>query len=32
LLEDKQKFKLGGCAGAHKMSISCTNISSKCMK
>jgi hypothetical protein len=32
LLEDKQKVKLGGCAGAHKMSISCTNISSKCMK
>jgi hypothetical protein len=32
LLEDEQKFKLGGCVGAHKMSISCTNISSECMK
>jgi hypothetical protein len=27
LLEDEQKFKLGGCAGAHKTSISCTNMS-----
>jgi hypothetical protein len=32
LLGDEQKFKLGGCVGAHKMPISCTNISSKCMK
>jgi hypothetical protein len=32
LLEDGQKFKLGGCVGAHKMSISCTNISSECLK
>jgi hypothetical protein len=26
LLEDEQKFKLGGCVGAHKTSISCANI------
>jgi hypothetical protein len=32
LLEDEQKFKLGGCVGTHKMSISCTNTLSKCMK
>jgi hypothetical protein len=32
LLEDEQKFKLGGCVGTHKMSISCANILSKCMK
>jgi hypothetical protein len=32
LLEDEQKFKLGRCVGAHKMPISCANISSKCMK
>jgi hypothetical protein len=32
LFEDEQKFKLGGCVGAKKMSISCSNISSKCMK
>jgi hypothetical protein len=32
LLEDEQKFKLGGYVGAHKTSISCTNISSKYMK
>jgi hypothetical protein len=32
LLKDEQKFKLGGCVGAHKMLISCTNISSECMK
>jgi hypothetical protein len=32
LLEDEQKFKLGGCVGAHKTSISCTNMFSKCMK
>jgi hypothetical protein len=31
LLEDDQKFKPGGCVGTHKTSISCTNISSKCM-
>jgi hypothetical protein len=32
LLEDEQKFNLGGCIGTHKMPISCTNISSGCMK
>jgi hypothetical protein len=32
LLEDKKKFKLGGCVGAHKTLISCANISSECMK
>jgi hypothetical protein len=32
LLEDEQKFKLGGCVGAHKISISCTNMSSKFLK
>jgi hypothetical protein len=32
LLEDEQKFKLGGCVGAHKTSISCANMSSKCME
>jgi hypothetical protein len=32
LLEDEQKFKLGGCVGAHKTPISCTNMSSKCIK
>jgi hypothetical protein len=32
LLEDKQKFKLEGCVGAHKTSISCANMSSKCIK
>jgi hypothetical protein len=32
LLEDEQKFKLGGCVGAHKTSILCTNMLSKCMK
>jgi hypothetical protein len=31
LLEDEQKFKLGGCVGAHKTLISCANISSECM-
>jgi hypothetical protein len=31
-LEDEQKFKLGGCLGAHKILISCTNMLSKCMK
>jgi hypothetical protein len=28
LLVDDQKFKLGGCVGAHKTWISCTNMSS----
>jgi hypothetical protein len=32
LLEDEQKFKLGGCVHTHNMLISCTNMSSKCMK
>jgi hypothetical protein len=32
LLEDKQKFKLGGCVCTHKTPISCANMSSKCMK
>jgi hypothetical protein len=32
LLEDEQKFKLGGCVGAHKTLISCANILSKCIK
>jgi hypothetical protein len=32
LLEDGQKFKLGGCVGAHKMLILCTNMLSKCIK
>jgi hypothetical protein len=32
LLEDEQKFKLGGCVDAHNTSILCTNISIKCMK
>jgi hypothetical protein len=32
LLEDEQKFKLGGCAGTHKTPISCANMSSKCTK
>jgi hypothetical protein len=32
LLKDEQKFKLGGCVGAHKTSISCANMSNKCMK
>jgi hypothetical protein len=32
LLEDEQKFKLGGCVGTHKTLISCANISSKYMK
>jgi hypothetical protein len=32
LFEVEQKFKFGGCVGAHKMLISCTNMSSKCMK
>jgi hypothetical protein len=32
LLEDEQKFKLGGCVGTHKTPISCTNMLSKCIK
>jgi hypothetical protein len=32
LLEDKKQFKLGGCVGAHKTSISCVNMSSKYIK
>jgi hypothetical protein len=32
LLKDEQNFKLGGCVGAHKMSISCANMLSKCIK
>jgi hypothetical protein len=32
LLENEQKFKLGGCVGANKIPISCANISSECMK
>jgi hypothetical protein len=31
-LEDEQKFKLRGCVGGHKTSISCTNLLSKCME
>jgi hypothetical protein len=32
LLEDKQKFNLEGCVGAHKTLISCANMLSKCIK
>jgi hypothetical protein len=32
LLEDEQKFNLGGCVGAHKTPILCTNMSSKYIK
>jgi hypothetical protein len=32
LLKDEQKFKLGGCVVTHKTSISCTNMSSKCIR
>jgi hypothetical protein len=32
LLEDEQKFKFGGCVGAHKTSILCTSMLSKCIK
>jgi hypothetical protein len=32
LLEDEQKFKLGGFVGAHKTLISCANVSNKCME
>jgi hypothetical protein len=31
-LEDEQKFKLGGCVGAHETSISYANMSSICNK
>jgi hypothetical protein len=32
LLEDEQKFKLGGCVDAHNTLISCANMLSKCME
>jgi hypothetical protein len=32
LLKDEQKFKLGGCVGAHITLISYTNMLSKCIK
>jgi hypothetical protein len=32
MLKDEQKFKVAGCVGAHKTSISCANILSKCIK
>jgi hypothetical protein len=32
LLEDEQKFKLGGCVSAHKTPILYTNMWSKCIK
>jgi hypothetical protein len=32
LLEDEQKYKLGGCVGTHKTPISYANLSSKCIK
>jgi hypothetical protein len=32
LLEDEKKINLGGCVGAHKTSISCANMLSKCIK
>jgi hypothetical protein len=32
LLEVERKFKLGGRVDAHKISISCTNMSSKYIK
>jgi hypothetical protein len=32
LLEDEQKFKLGGCVGAHEMPISYGNVLSICIK
>jgi hypothetical protein len=31
LLEDEQNFKLVGCVDAHKTSILCTNMLSKCI-
>jgi hypothetical protein len=32
LLKDEQRFRLGECVGTHKTLISCTNMSSKCIK
>jgi hypothetical protein len=32
LLEDEKKFKLRGCAGAHKSSISYANMPNICIK
>jgi hypothetical protein len=32
LFEVEQKFMLGGCVGAHKIPISCANMSSKYIK
>jgi hypothetical protein len=32
LLADEQKFKFGGCVGAHKTSISYVKMSSICIK
>jgi hypothetical protein len=32
LVEDEQKFNLGGCVGAHKTLISCANMPSECIK
>jgi hypothetical protein len=32
LLEDEEKFKLGGCVGAHKTPTLCANMSSKCIQ
>jgi hypothetical protein len=32
LHEDEQKRKIGGCVGARKISISCANMSTKCME
>jgi hypothetical protein len=32
MLEDEQKFKLGGCVGAYKTLISCANMLSKHIK
>jgi hypothetical protein len=32
LLKDEQKFKLGGCVGAHKTSFSYANMFSICTK
>jgi hypothetical protein len=32
LIEDEQKFKLGGCVGTHKIPISCANMLRKYIK
>jgi hypothetical protein len=32
LIEDEQKFKLGGCVSTHKTPILCANMSIKCIK